>query len=175
MKNFKRDLWLRIGLIFLTLAACGGILYWLSTDIVVQAQAVVAKRALSTERASLLAALADLKKNSAAVDAYQKQIDTLLPTRDQLIGIPHVLDGVARANQVGKDFNFEGATIDPAGGQLGYTGFRLGVQGGYSNLLSFLRTMELRSSQFLVALNDFDLTQSSGTYQLTAHGKLFFR
>ncbi len=173
--SFERRLAFRAGILLLALLVFGAAFYFLTGNILEQGKSLAATRELSTRRTQLLALLADLKRNSAGLDAYQKQIDALVPAKDQLVKVSRALDGVARADQVGMEFVFEGASNPSSPERLGYNGFRLSAQGSYGNVLNFLQFLELRSSQFLLALDDFDLSQNGGSYQVVAHGKVFFR
>lgn len=173
--SFSRQLWFGIGILVLILAVYAAAFYFLSSDVETQAQELVATRNLSTQRSKLLALLAELKKSSTQVDFYQAKLGALLPTEKQLIGISRSLDALSRSNQVSMDFNFEGSTVRPTADNLGYNGFRVSLQGPYDSILNFLQAIELRSSQYLMTLSDYELSQSGDNYQFSAHGKLYFR
>ncbi len=175
MNDFKRKFWLGIGTICLVLVVWGGAFYWLAGNLQVQAKGIATSRSLAQKNSQLVDVLAGLKRNSSDVDLYQKQIDSLLPNKEHLIDIPNTLEGIARANQVSVDFQFQGEATPSQPSQLGSIGFRLYIQGPYGGLIGFLQAFENKSTRFVANLNDFDLTLTNGQYQLVANGRVYFK
>ncbi len=176
MQNgFRKKVLLSVGLIVLTLLLFLAALQWLSGDVSARSKDLASARRLVAERNQLIDVLAALKKNSAEVDSYRRQIESLLPAKEELIDFPRWLDGLARASHVGLNFSFAGATTAPKPDSAGSTGFSLTAVGSYDNLAIFFREMEAKSQQFLLSLYGFDLNQADQDYRVVTTGQVFFQ
>lgn len=176
MQNgFRKRILLGIGIILSTLVIFLAALNWLSSDVAARSKDLAATRRLVAERGQLIDVLASLKRNSAEVDSYRQQIESLLPAKEELINFPRWLDGLARASRIGLNFNFEGATTPPQPESAGATGFSLIADGSYDNLVIFFREVETKSRQFLLSLDGFDLNRTSDGYRVSTHGRVFFK
>lgn len=176
MDNFRRRV--RFSLIFIaaSFVLLGGGLAWLSYGLSDQAQRIVDDRVQLDQRAALLGSLAALKDAAPAAANYEKAMELLMPTQDQLLDFPHTLDNLAKVDQVSLSFSFQGGQVAPQGANPGYVTFSLNAGGSADNLTNFLKDAEVRASKFLVAFNSFSLSRNGdGSYSVMAQGQLFFR
>ncbi len=173
--HFRRELIVSLAIVGGSILIFASILYFLSEDLSFQAEKVVADRALINQRAAILGALADLKKDASQADIYKRAMDKILVLQDQLLDFPHWLDGLSRAHQVGLSFSFQGSQVPPQGETPGYIAFSLDLTGKLGDLIDFLKDVEFQSPRFLVSLDNVGLTKGDSAYRISSQGRVFFR
>lgn len=173
--NLKKQLWISFSLVLATLIIASVALYYIAGDIAVKADKIVSDRTLIDQQTGAIAVLTNLKAQEPQAMSYEAAMENLLPTQDGLIGFGDWLNGIAATNQVSANFSFqENATLATAN-TPGDTGVSLSVSGPISNIENFLEDVESSSPGFLVSIDSFDLSQSNGSYQLTAQGDTYSR
>lgn len=172
---FRRELVISLAIIGGSIAVFALALYFLSKDVNFQEEKVVADRALINQRAAVLGALADLKRDAPRGDVYKRAMDKILVSQDQLLDFPRWLDGLARVRQIGLNFSFQGSQVAPLEDSPGYIAFSLDLVGKLSYLIDFLKDIEFQSPRFLISLDNVDLTRSGSDYRILSQGRVFFR
>lgn len=173
--NFKKHMWIGIGVIALSVIVFGVALYILSGTIASQANAITGSRADIQNQSALINSYSNLKGSASAAATYQAAMDKLLATQDNLISFPSQIDGIARSSGVDETFAFQGDPIPATPSALGYVSFKLNATGSLNNLTAFLKDAEMSAPVLLSKIDSFDLTQSGSNYALSAMGRVFFK
>lgn len=173
--HFKQEITLSLSIIGGSIIVFGVLLYFLSQDVVSQADKIVADRLVVSQRATAIEALAELKNNKPKANAYFEAMNKILVTQDQLLDFPRWLDGLARVRQVGMNFSFHGTQNPSTGSSPGFISFSLDLTGASQNLIDFMKDIEFRSPRFLATIDNFDFTRKESGYRIMANGKVFFK
>ena len=174
--HFQRYLWTNIGIVVGSIAVFSVVFYFLSQALSDTAGRILADRAIIAQRTANLESLNDLKTNAATAAVIQKKIDPLLPTQDGLISFPQFMNNLGRTHSLNLIFNFDGAAVSPQPPTPGYVAFDATVEGSPDNIRSFLADLEEHTTRFLVNVQEFDFTPSSGgVYRGDLKGQVFFR
>lgn len=146
---------------------------WLGSDISARSASVLSGRKDLVQKSEALRSLAALKLDSERAKTYSSVLQNILPMRDQLIGFPKDLEGIARKNKV--DFGFSFGTENPSkDSQPGSLGFAITLGGKYADILSFIR--EVESSRYIIEWMELDIAVSSGdSFKGSASGRVFSR
>ena len=175
LKTYNRKIIWNTILILLVVAVFTAVSYWLKKDMDEYAQQVYLSREVTAKNTHSLELLAKLKQGSSEIGEYQKQIDQLLPTQDQLINLNRWLDGIARASQVQASFNFEGSGNLSEGGLPAYSYFTIVADGDYSALVLFMREIEVKSTAYLITLETVDVSRRDSQYRLVTRGRVYYK
>ncbi len=173
--DFREKVIIGVVLILASIVAFGSVFYFFSKSLRVLARDIAADRLLIANNAAVLGNLAELKRDSQEAARYEKAMNKLLVSKDQLIDFGTWLDGLARVRQVAMNFSFSGSEVAPQESFPGYINFSLDVAGTLDALTAFLKDIELQSTRFLVNLDTFDMTKSAGGYRIITQGKVFFK
>ncbi len=173
--SFNRKVWLRALTIVASFAIAGGASWWFLGQVNQEVDLIVAARGKISERGKLLEMLAQFKKIGTELDAYTDRLNKLLPVKDALLDFPRDMDNLARTHNVALNFSFQGESEGAAGSGLGFLSFSFDVKGTSQNIFKYLRAVETESSQFLVTLDNIDLTQTSDGYRAASQGRVFFQ
>lgn len=175
MKNFKKSLFVSIGIILAAIIAASGALYFFSNDLSGKTDKILSDKTMITERSAAVASLAQLKHDAPIAAAYTDAVNKLLPTHDDLIGFPNWIDGLAQAHNVGITVAFTGSNV-PANGNLpGTDSFSLTATGALADLAAFLEDIELHAQNFIATIDTFNVVSSGSSYSLSLQGKVFSR
>ena len=149
---------------------------WLIGDLRFQSQEVANNRTLAERRSKMGEILADLRKIAPQMERYQSRIDTLLPNEEQIVfDFRPWLNSLAVSNGVRLNLGFQPKQIIDNESLIGYVPFALGLEGGYENILAFLKNLELNSPRFLTGLDKFEISKGPNGYQFSSQGRVFFR
>jgi hypothetical protein len=173
--NFKRHVWIGVGIIAGSMVVFGVAFYILAGNIQKQADAITVGRNTIANQSALINSYSNLKENAAAAAAYQAAMDKLLATQDNLIAFPSQIDGIARNDGVDMTFSFQGDPVPASLNTAGYVGFKLDVTGPLSGIIVFLKNIESSAPILLLKIDTFDLAQSGSGYALAATGRVFFK
>jgi hypothetical protein len=174
-KDFKRQLWLGIGIIAGSVILFGVAFYIISGNIGGSTVAITNGRNEIVEQGTFINSYSNLKMNAPAVTAYETAIDQLLTTQDNLIAFPSQLEGLGRNDGVTVSFSFVGDPVPATEIAPGYVDFNLTLVGSLDSVTTFLKDMELSAPILLSRIDTFDVSQNGLGYTLTASGKVFFR
>lgn len=173
--HFKRELLIDFGIIVGSILFIGLGIYILSGMLSTQADKISAERTLITRKAAAIAGLASLKRDLPQAEIYKKSLDQILVSQDQLLDVPHWLDGLARGRRVALSFSFAGTQTQPSGNSPGTVPFSLDIGGTLDDLIGFVKDVEIEPPRFLMNLDGFSLNGSGSAYRITASGKVYFK
>jgi hypothetical protein len=176
MSRWFQNVWFSVGLIVASFAAAGATAYRLVGDLGAQAQAIAGDRLTIQQNTNAIGLMANLKRVAPQVQSAQRQLNRLLPTKDELINFSQWVKSLARANQIDAAFNFQGAGSAATGENAGFVAFTLDLNGSYSGIKGFLAAFEAKSPQFLAVVDSLDVTvQSDGRYRVAMPGRVFYQ
>jgi len=173
--DFNRYLWINFGMLFAVIVVAVIALYFFTGDIVSKSDAILADRALVVKQNALLAAFAEIKNDSAEAAKYKAIMDNLLPTQNEIINFQTWLQGFEAAYGVTTNFSFTANIVPATQTKPGTIGFSLIVQGGNSNVISFLRDLESQAPDFLLSFDSISLSQNGENTEAVTSGNIFFR
>lgn len=174
-KNFKRQVWVGIGIVAGSMVIFGVAFYVLVGNIQKQAAAITDSRASISTQSTLINSFSNLKANTDVAATYQAAMDKLLASQDNLISFPSQIEGVARNDGITVAFAFQGDPVPATQNTVGYVGFTLNASGGLGDITTFLENIESSTPILLSRIDTFDLTQSGANYALAATGRVFFK
>ncbi len=148
--------------------------WWLEKDLAAQAEGIAATRLLEDKQAKGAALLAELKGTSAKAAEYQRKMDLLLPSEDQLFDFRPWLRGLASAHSVTLTLNYQDKGGSGAG-NIESLPFSMALDGVPGNIISFIKSIEGGNQRFLIAIETFELTAGGAGARVSAQGKVFFR
>jgi len=173
--NFKRSLLITSSIIVGSAVVAAVVIYFLSNDLAAQVGKIVEDKAFAAQQAAALTILANLKADVPVATTYTTAMEKLLPTHDELIGVPQWINTTASADGVAASFSFQGSNVPASASAAGTDTFSLSVQGPIANITSFLNDIETKSSQFLLSVTNFDLVASGSGYTLSVQGVVYSR
>lgn len=174
-KKFKKEIWIGVGMILGSIAIFIAASTLLSGQMAVMSRQIAAARVAIAKRADLLANLAEIKSTSVEAAAYQKKINSLLPSQEQLLNFPQALAPLASARGVSLSFSFSGTPTLPQSDSPGVATFTLDTSGTLDALELFLNDIEARATRFLISIDGFSLFQGGSGYALNIQGRVFFQ
>ena len=176
--NIKRPLVIAGIVVGLSLVLGIGGSWALASYINSEVAAVSAARIEAARIATLGPRLATLKSQEAEADAYARVISLLLPTQEQLLEMPRVIESVGNAHSVSARLSFVGSG-DPAATEIGATlPFALTATGAPANLAEFLRDIEIQNPRYTISISSADIAGSAAepsTSKLNASGVVYYQ
>ena len=117
-KNFKRQVWVGIGIVAGSMVIFGVAFYVLVGQYSKTGRCHHGQpRSIATQSA-LINSYSNLKANTAVAATYQAAMDKLLASQDNLISFPSQIEGVARNDGIDVAFAFQGDPV-PASAKYG--------------------------------------------------------
>jgi hypothetical protein len=175
-RQFRKKMWLGIGIIISSFAIFGALIFWLAGKIESDAAKAAASQTTVVNYNRALAILVELKGKESEIESYRKRLNALLPTKNDLIEFPKFLEERSRIHQVSINFSFKGGdAVEPQENRPGSVAFSLDVTGTLERLKSFFRELESGSAKFVSALDSLDVNLSGDEYRVTAQGRAFFK
>jgi Tfp pilus assembly protein PilO len=172
--NFNKRLWLSVGIIAVSIGlTIGGILY-VSNDLNANAAKLIHARATMQENTEALTLLATLEQAQPLAQAYETAINSLLPSKTQLINTPQTIARIGQSDGVVATFSCQGNPTTPPAGTVGTVPFSITAAGSLANIASFMKDLETNSA-FLLNINSFDVVTNAGNSTLNAQGALYFQ
>ncbi|MEK7146629.1 MAG: hypothetical protein AAB772_00035 [Patescibacteria group bacterium] len=172
MNDFKKSLFINLGIFLAVVLLLGGLLFAAGLDLNKQKDKIVEKRLELDRRVGSFSALASLQKKSEEARGYSSILTNVLPKYEQLFEISEELKLAAKDKKLGFGFSFIGeqqATADAAG----RANFNLNIQGKETDVLGFINFIE--NSRFLFNLANIDISRSGDGFGLSASGQVFFQ
>lgn len=174
-ERFARQLWLSFGIIVGSIAAAMVVLYFLSGNILAQADMIVNGRATVRNKADAVATLAQLGSEASQAAQYQSAIDQLLPDQYGLVTFTQWVVQLGTKYDVTANAAFQGSVVPSAGTTPGTAEFSFSVEGSPNNVAAFLDGMSKSATGFLVTLTSFNVANNGPNEDVTGRGTLFFR
>ena len=168
--DFKSRL-IKSSALFLGIAMAVAILIFLiGSDISSRAASINRQRQELSVRSRSLDVVAALRAEANKSDKILNYLETILPTRDQLISFSKTLERFAKNNQLGFGFAFTSETA-ASEKEPGSNSFLVTSRGIYPNFFSFLKSIE--NSNYFVNFNYFDLNKKDKDFEILMKGKVF--
>lgn len=172
MNDFKKRLFINLGVLLGLIAALIGLLTVISWDLSKQKDKIVEQRRELNQRTQYFSVLASLQKKYNEVQKYSSVLSNVLPQYEELFKFTEELNLAAKERKLGFGFSFAGE--QPASeGAAGTANFNLSIQGKEGEVLNFLNFIE--NMRFLVNLFNLDMVKSDAGFDLTANGQVFFQ
>lgn len=169
---FKNKLWVNIAIVVLLAAGLSTLLIFIGRNISKKTNQILTIRQELKSRLNAIQSLANLRQQSEQARANFNALQTLLPTKDDLVNIPKEFNELAKTNKIELGFSFgnETATTDS---EPGFTAFNLTLSGSYDNLVKFLKALE--KNRFSISFDSLDVTQDPQNQRFSAliSGKIF--
>ncbi len=167
--GFKKRLLIIIGVplsICLLLAIA---LFFIGSDIAKKTEQIVESRVELVFRLQVTETLALLTKDAQQAQNYTAQLNSILPTRDQLVTFPRELGTIARQNKI--DVSAVLGKENSSAGKLAQTDFTITGQGTLDNFVNFLRS--LGTGNYFINLRSVDMNKQDGNFGILINGSVF--
>jgi hypothetical protein len=172
---FKKQLWISAAIIAASAVAAGIALYFLAGNIGALADKIIRTREAIANQSAEYGILASLKAGATNAVRYEAAIDKLLPSQDGVILFGSQVSDLSKRDGVSSNFSFQGDAVPAEASVPGNIGFTLSVTGPLASLSTFLEDLETKSPVVLSHINTIDLSQSGGSYTVSAQGRVFFK
>jgi hypothetical protein len=168
--EFKKRLFINIGIPFGICLILAGALFFLGSDIVKLANRIEQSQKDLNLRVAMAESLALLRQDSEKAKHYLVELESLLPSRDQLISFSSDLNMIARQNQVSVNSSL-GQEVLGSANEPGRIGFTVVSQSSFDNFLGFLKT--LKNSRYFVKIETLDFGRQDGAFKALMTGQVF--
>ena len=171
--KFKKKLLIRVSIAAGIVAVFALFIILLNADINKRLVRIKEYKTELAIRTQTLAILAELQQEAKRAEPLMQELQSALPSRDELISLPRELEKIAKRNKV--DFGFVFGQENPAqGNQAGTVRFTMTLAGTYQNLVLFLR--ELESSPYVVSIASIDVSRrEKDTFAFATGGTIAIR
>jgi len=173
LSDFKKSLYLNIGLIVGTVIVLGAFYFLIRLNITHQVKIIEdinSKKAYVSKSAENLASLI---KDLPTARNYLGKISNLVPSHDYLVSSFLIdINKIARQNDVLLSFVF-GAESPASGNQKGSIAFLATIDGKVDSVISFLKDVESR--YFSLRIDSLDISRpNQDVIRVSASGRIFF-
>jgi hypothetical protein len=173
--NLRKEFLVSALVILVSIGAFSVGFWWLTGDLGMQAKNIASDRLLIDRQIKGAELLAELKGIADQAAQYQRKMDLLLPTEDQLFDFRPWLLGLASSHNVILALDYqEKVTPGTGDNKIGSVGFSMALNGGIENIVSFMKDLEAQNQRFMVAIDTLELIGGAGA-RVSAEGKIFFR
>lgn len=174
--DFKRQLWITLGVFLGAILLFGGGLLMLKDRISSKVGEIANQRGLIQQASTLTETLANLKSEEQAVSSYGRSLNRLIADRDDLVvSFSQWLESEAKFYNIGTSFNFEGSEVPPTENSFGHAGFSLKLNGSLADVASFLKHLERESMRFLLSFESFNISHDQNNYSASVSGLVYFK
>jgi hypothetical protein len=173
--DFKKRLWIRVGVIAGSIAIAIGAFWYFSGVITTQAAKVAMLKQEAANNASAEAQFAALESAAPKAARYAAAFQSLLPDQSSLINFNAWLVAAGQRYGVQVAGAFRGTPVPPAGNTPGTASFTITAQGPEGSLVPFLDYLTQNDPGFIVSFKSFDYTNDRTQENLTAQGVTYFQ
>lgn len=168
--DFKKRLLINLGVplgicLFLTIT-----LVFLDSDIKNQTNKIEQLRGSLRYYIEMTESLALLRQDSEKARHYFPELESILPTRDQLVAFPGDLGIIARQSKVEVSSSL-GQESPGSGKNLGETNFVVTGQGEFDSLLNFVAL--LKNSRYFIKIKTLDFSRQDSSFKALLTGQVF--
>jgi hypothetical protein len=139
-------------------------------DLVLQ---ISRERAILFNYANAPSILVSMKQEKERADPYANAISQMLPNQEGLLTKKSWAESLMRVYNLSGEFSFNNP-VPAQPGSLGYAPFNITVNGSYSDIRMFLRTIEVNDPRFFISLDNLQIVRSQGIYRAVVAGKCFY-
>lgn len=174
LRRFKTQITVSVGITLLLVAVLGITLFYLNKDIVSSSKAINSMRTEFFSRSRAIASLNELRSDADQARIYLDVLNSSLPTREDLPAFNTEVFNLEKTNNLPLSFKFGGMEVAPQAGVSGEIAFDLNLNGGYTNIVNFLKDLE--ASSYVTDINNFDLVGGGekDEYRALFSGTVFF-
>lgn len=145
-------------------------LFFLGSDITKQTNQIKQLRGSLRYYIEMTEFLALLRQDSEKAKHYLPELESALPTRDQLVVFSSDLNIIARQNKIDIGLNL-GQESPASAKEPGKIDFTVAGQGGFDNFLNFLKL--LKNSRYFINLKTLDLSRQDDNFKVSLTGQVF--
>jgi len=167
---FKKQLILTISTAVGAMIIFGGVILFFASDIKGKAEEIKQLQNTLGFRLRASDSLLVLREDYSKAQEYIPSLETILPTRDQLVTFPREITSQAKEKEVNLNVNL-GKEVVKTDKSLGTIEFTMSGQGLFENFISFFKDME--SGRYSVKIENLDLTRQETKVKILAKGKVF--
>jgi len=172
--GFKRFFLVNSGIIVGSFVLAAALFYVLNNRLAVEGAAIAENRERIDRSTRAAERLAALKVDLPAAEAYERAMTLLLPSQEGLLDLPRDVETIGRLHGIAALFTFSGES-DATVTERSYLSFTITGTGQATNLLAFLKAIEVDHPKFTLSIDSFDLTGTDlAAQQLLAVGKVYF-
>lgn len=173
MSDFRKSLYINIGIIAIVTAVFTGFFILLSLNIGHQTNIIDDIKSRRTNISQLSDNLSSLVKEWALAKDYDQQVESLVPSKDSLVTFSKNINAIAQKDGVSLSFSFGNETDPTSAGTLGSIGLSAVIDGPVSNIVKFLTDLE--NKYYSLEINTLEMTSPSAAIaSLSINGQLFF-
>jgi len=172
-KEFKKKLFVNIGVLLAVVFVLGGGILFLRKDIKLLSDSIAQERSQVADRGNEISLLFDLRKELKEAELYFSILDNALPKRENLYVFNQEVLRLGHVNNLDRpsfSFGSEILSTDTLPGRAKFTIF---VSGAYADILGFLRDLE--RSRYFIKIENFDMVERDNKFNAQLVGEVFFR
>ncbi len=168
----KKQLIITAGLAILMILILSAALVAVGIDISKRANQIGEIKKKIDFRSNIIKSLSILRSDINTIQPYIFGLDNILLARDQLINFSRELSAMAAQNKITIASSFSGEDSKTAG-ELRWIGLTATVEGGFNDLINFLKVIE--NSRYSIKLDNIDLNEKTGGgFKALFNGKVFY-
>jgi hypothetical protein len=168
--DFKKQLILNVSITAGAAIVLGALIVFLSFDIGQKAKEISALQSSLNFKLQAVSSLVILRQDYSKAQQYIPTLDTILPTRDQLVSFPRDMANEAKEASVNLNTSL-GEEIPKTQTQLGSIAFVMTGQGKYDSFINFFK--EAETGRYSVKFDSLDFTRQGEDFRALMKGKVF--
>lgn len=147
----------------------------ITDDVRAQAQKIEERKTALLRLANAASVLPALKNQEETVQKYESIMKNILPVQESLVEAPRWIAQAAGIAKVQASFSFIEEPVAATATSAGWIRFSLSAVGSWDGINAFIEAIEIKSSRFLVKLENTHLKmQNPTTYRMETQGKIYF-
>lgn len=167
--NFKKRLFISIGITSTLIIALGGAIGVLGSGIIKKTEQIQAINGETVRRGRTAEALAKARQELEVITPVRGAIDTVLLRRDQLLGLRNEIQEMARGKNVQAIVTISGETSRKGEG-LTKTDFVISAQGSVGELEEFMNDLE--RGKYNIKITSFDMNEENNSAKISINGQV---
>jgi len=167
---FKRQLILNVSITAGAAIALGIFMIFLSSDISQKTKEISALQTNLELKLQAVGSLVILRQDYSKAQQYIPTLDTILPTRDQLVSFPRDMASEAKKININLNVNL-GEETPKTETRLGSIAFMMTGQGKYDQFVNFFKGAE--TGRYSVKFDTLDFTRQGEDFRALLKGKVF--
>lgn len=167
---FKRQLILNVSITAGIAIVLGILIFFLSSDISQKTKEISALQTNLELKLQAVGSLVILRQDYSKAQQYIPTLDTILPTRDQLVSFPRDMINEAKKINVNLNVNLGEETLKTET-QLGSIVFMMTGQGKYDGFVNLFKNAE--TGRYSVKFDTLDFTRQGEDFRALLKGKVF--
>lgn len=175
MNDFRKKLFIRLGITIGVSAILLGLLLYIAGDIKAVNASIQSVRTGLVTRSQSIGNLVDLKRDSEEARKGLSFLQNALPARESLFVFSDEVNRLAKQRNLSTVFTF-GIEVPGSATVPGKMGFTINVSGEYNSIIDFMKDLE--ASRYFTSVNSFELvSQGANTtgYQVVFSGDVFYK